>query len=84
MPITILELYVDEMPSLISEERQMRFEDVLMTNENVKDDVRQKYAKQLQQQMKQQEIKQKSENNKKSAEMRRLQLNLMGIGINEV
>ena len=84
MPITILELYVDEMPSLISEERQMRFEDVLMTNENVKDDVRQRYARQLQQQMKQQEIKQKSENNKKSAEMRRLQLNLMGIGINEV
>lgn len=84
MPITILELYVDEMPSLISEERQMRFEDVLMTNENVKDDVRQRYARQLQQQVKQEKIKQKTDNKKKNAEMNRLQLNLMGIGINEV
>ena len=69
------------MPKLISEERQMRFIDVLMTNENVKQSDRQKYIQELQRQTI--EI-QKPKNKKKNAEMRRLQLNLMGIGLKEV
>ena len=69
------------MPKLISEERQMRFIDVLMTNENVKQPDRQKYIQELQRQTI--EI-QKPKNKKKNAEMRRLQLNLMGIGLKEV
>ena len=69
------------MPKLISEERQMRFMDVLMTNENVKQQDRQKYIQDLQRQTI--EI-QKPKNKKKNAEMRRLQLNLMGIGLKEV
>ena len=69
------------MPKLISEERQMRFMDILMTIENVKQQDRQKYIQDLQRQTI--EI-QKPKNKKKNAEMRRLQLNLMGIGLKEV
>ncbi len=81
MSVNLINLYITEMPKIISEERQMRFMDVLMTNENVKDDARQKYIRDLQKQT--QEI-QKPSKDKKSAEMRRLQLNMMGIGLKEV
>ena len=50
MSVNLINLYITEMPKIISEERQMRFMDVLMTNENVKDDARQKYIRDLQKQ----------------------------------
>ena len=81
MSVDLINLYITEMPKITSEERQMRFMDVLMTNENVKDDARQKYIRDLQKQT--QEI-QKQSKDKKSAEMRRLQLSMMGIGVKEV
>ena len=81
MSVDLINLYITELPKITSEERQMRFMDVLMTNENVKDAARQKYIRDLQKQP--QEI-QKPSKDKKSAEMRRLQLNMMGIGLKEV
>lgn len=48
MSVDLINLYITEMPKITSEERQMRFMDVLMTNENVKDDARQKYIRDLQ------------------------------------
>lgn len=40
-------LYLDQMPQLIAEERLQRFEDMLMTNENVKDTHRKSYINRL-------------------------------------
>ena len=74
-------MYLKELPKIEANERLKRFEDILMTNEYIKDNIRQDYINRLQQE--EQEIQEAPKDNKKALEMKKLQLQLMGIGIKD-
>ena len=84
MPIKIAQVYLEELPMLIAEERLARFEDVLMTNENLDNNVRRDYVNDLQKIVTQNEPKSKTKPKVMSKQMREFKLQLMGIGIKDV
>ena len=77
MSMELIEMFIAEMPVIQAEEKYSRFEDTVMANPNIENSERQKYINNLEKNM----------NIKKAKQSRKatmMQLQLMGIGVNEV
>jgi len=77
MPMQIVEMFINEMPKIEAEQKYSRFEDYVMANPNIENSERQKYLSNLEKQM-------GIQKQKTSREAQLMQLQLMGIGVNEV
>lgn len=77
MPMQIVEMFINEMPKIEAEQKYSRFEDYVMANPNIENSERQKYLNNLEKQM-------GIQKQKTSREAQLMQLQLMGIGVNEV
>lgn len=73
----IVEMFINEMPKIEAEQKYSRFEDYVMANPNIENSERQKYLSNLEKQM-------GIQKQKTSREAQLMQLQLMGIGVNEV